>query len=79
MRGVDYDEIHARLAERSNAVHGVMGRSDRSAYAQATAVVLRSAGEFRRFLEVLHGDHADELVFTIYHEHFFDAVLVQEE
>src|ERR1700722_479524 len=79
VRGVDHDEVHASFAERSDAVHGVGGRSNGSTYEQPAAIVLRRAGEFRRLLEVLHRDHADELVITVYHEHFFDAVLVEEE
>src|ERR1700722_8456794 len=78
MRGVDYDQIHAGFTERSDAVHGVRCRSNGGTYAKSTAVVLRSAREFRRFLEVFHRDHADELVITVYDEDFFNTVLVKE-
>src|SRR5882757_2985550 len=78
VRGIDYDEIHAGFTERSDAIHGVRRRSNGGAYAKPAAVVLRGAREFRRFLEVFHRDHADQLVITVYYEHFFNTVLVKE-
>ena len=78
VRGVDDDEINARLTQRGDAIQGVGRRSHGGAYAQPAAVILAGAREFRRFLEVLHRDHADELVIAVYHQHLLDAVLVQE-
>ena len=78
MRGINDDEVDAGFAKRSNAIQGVRRGSDRGANAQPAAIVLRSAREFRRFLEVLHRDHADELVIAVHHQHLLDAVLVQE-
>ena len=78
VRGVDHHEIDAGLAQRGDALERVGRRADRRADAQPAAIVLAGAREFGGLLEVLHGDHADQLVVAVHDQHLLDAMLVQQ-
>ncbi len=78
MRGVDNNEVNSRFAQRGDAIYGVRCRSNRCAHAQPATIILAGAREFRGLLEVLHRDHADQLVIAIHDQHLLDAVFVQE-
>ena len=70
--------IDAGLAQRRDAIERVRRRADRRADAQRAALVLAGAREFGGLLEVLHGDHAGQLVVAVDDQHLLDAVLVQQ-
>src|SRR5258708_5691854 len=76
-RATHPQELDARLAQRRHPLQGVGGRADRRADAQPSAPVLAGVGEFVGLLEILHRDHADQLVRTVHDQELLDAVLVQ--
>ncbi len=78
MRGIDHDHIDTGVTQRGHALERVGAGADRRADAQAPGAVLAGAGEFRGLLEILHRDHAAQLVVDPDHQHFLDAVLVQQ-
>ena len=78
VRGIDDDHVDAGLAQRRDALERVRRRADGGADAQAPALVLAGAREFRGLLEILHGDHAAQFVVAVHDQHLLDAVLVQQ-
>ena len=78
VRGVDHHQVHARITQRGDAVERVGRRAHCRPDAQPPAVVLAGAREFLGLLEILHGDHADQLVRAAHHQQLLDAVLVQQ-
>jgi len=78
VRGIHDHQVDTRFSEGRDPIEGIRRRADRRADAQAAAVVLAGARELVGFLEVLHGDHANQLVVAVHHQELFDAVLVQQ-
>ncbi len=78
VRRIDDHQVDARLAQRRYAIHGVGGGPYGGADTQPAGLILARAREFRRLLEVLHRDHAGELVIAVDDQHLLDAVLVQQ-
>ena len=78
VRGVDDDDIDARLAQRGDTIERVGRGADRRADAQAAGLILAGARKFRGLLEILDRDHAAQLIVAVDHQHLLDAVLVQQ-
>src|SRR5262249_27766169 len=76
---VNYDQVNASLTQRGNPIDGVWCRTDGGTDTKPSAVILTGAWEFRRLLEVLHGDHADQVVIAVDDQHLLDAVFVQQK
>ena len=73
--GIDDDDIDIFFDEGGDAFE--LADADGSADTEAATGILAGAGELMRFVDVAHGDHADELAFAgavfIDEEEFFDA------
>ncbi len=78
MGGIDDHQVDSRLAQRRYAIHGVGSGPYRGANTEPAGLIFAGPREFRRLLEVLHRDHAGELVIAVDDQHFLDAVLVQQ-
>src|SRR5205814_379865 len=74
VRGVHDHHVDARFGEGRDPIEGVRGGADRSSYAQAAALVLAGARKLVGLLEVLHRDHADQLVLAVHHQALLDTV-----
>ena len=78
MGGIDYHQIDTRFTQRGDAIDRVGRGTDRGANTQPADIVLAGARKFRGLLEILHGDHAHQLVPGVHYQHLLDAVLVQQ-
>src|SRR5207302_414365 len=78
VRRVHHHQVDSRLAQRRDAVERVGRGADRGANPQPAAAVLAGARKLVGLLEVLDGDHADQLVGAVHHQELLDPVLVQE-
>ena len=76
--GIDHHGIHAGLDQSRHPIERVGRGADRSAHPQASALVLAGARPIGRFLYVFDGDQTLELAVLTHHQHFLDAMLVEE-
>jgi hypothetical protein len=79
VRGVDDDDIDARLRERSDAVQRVRRGADSRTDPEAPVLVLAGTREVARLLDVLDGDHAAQPPPGVHHQHLLDPVAMQEQ
>jgi hypothetical protein len=78
MGGVHHQQVHAGLDEGSHPLRRVAAGAHGGAHPQGAPGILGGEGVVLGLLEILGGDHALELVALVHHQHFFDAVLVQQ-
>ncbi len=76
--GIDHEHVHARFHQRCYAVVGVGAGAHAGAHAQAAFRVFAGVGVFFGFVDVFYGDQAAQLEVVVDHEHFLNAVLVQQ-
>ena len=78
VRGIDHDHVDPGLPQGSHSRQGVGRSAHGGADAQAPNAVLAGVRKFRGLLEILDGDHALQFMVAGNHQHFFDAILVQQ-
>ena len=78
VRGIDHDQIDARLDQPLGAVEALVADRGRGGDAQAALLVLAGVRIGDRLLDVLHRDQADAAVLVVDHQQLLDAVLVQQ-
>ena len=76
MGGVDDHDIDTFFDEGGDAVE--LFNADGGADTEAATGVFAGSGVLVGFVDVTHGDHADEVAFVIDEEEFFDAGGVEE-
>ena len=78
MRGIDHQDIDARLDQRLGALQAGRAGADRGADPQPRVGVLARAREGLRLLDVLDRHQPDQPIVVVDHQELFDAMLVQE-
>ena len=78
MRGVHHDHIHAGRHQGFHALLGIATHTHRCAHQQAFAEVIGGVGVVGFLLDVFDRDQPAQCELVIDHQHFFDAVLVQQ-
>ena len=78
VRGIDDDYVHAGRHQCLDALFGIAADADRRTHQQTFAVVVGGVGVVAFLLDVLHRDQAAQLEGFVDHQHFLDAVLVQQ-
>ena len=78
VRGVHDDHVHARRHQRLDALFGVATDPDRRAHQQAFAAVVGGVRVVQFLLDVLDRDQAAQGELIVHHQHFLDAVPVQQ-
>ena len=76
MRGVDQQNVNACGNQRVNTLFVTRTRANRCTNTQTALLVFTGVRFTFRFLEVFHGDHADQVEFVINHQRFFNAFFV---
>ena len=78
VRGIHHHHIDPRLAQRRDPIQRVGRGAHGGADTQAPDGVLAGIRKLGRLLEILDRDHALQLMVAGDHQHFLDAVLVQQ-
>ena len=76
--GIHHQHIHAGLCQRHNPRLGVAAGTDSGADTQPPLVILAGQRVVLCLLNVLDGDQPAQLEIVIDHQHFFDAMTVQQ-
>ena len=77
MRGVENNEVNARLDQSGDSVENVNGRADCRAAEESALVVTRGAGILHALLDILNGDQALETAVSADNRELFDFMLTE--
>jgi hypothetical protein len=78
VRGVDHQQVHMRVDQRSRALLGVGGDADRRPDAEPAKFILAGVREVDLFLDVLDGDQSLEAVVLVDHRELLDTMPVEQ-
>ena len=76
MRGVDQQNVNACGNQRIDTLFVTSASANRCTNTQTTLLVFTGVRFTFRFLEIFHGDHADQVEFVINHQRLFNAFFV---
>ncbi|MNX99014.1 hypothetical protein D3C86_1314440 [compost metagenome] len=76
--GIDDQKVDTSIDEALGALDGIGTNADGGGGAKTALRILGGIGIKLRFLDILDGDEADAIAFSIHHQQFFNAMLVQQ-
>ncbi len=79
VRGIHHQHVHAGIDQRGDALLGIATHANRGADQQRFMLVLGCMRVIAGLLDVLDGDQSAQLERIVDHQHFLDAVLVQQQ
>ncbi len=78
MRGIDHDDVGARLDQCGHPIVGVRTGADAGANTQLAGSILAGVGVHLRFVDVFDGNQTAQLKTVIDNQDFFDPMPVQQ-
>ena len=78
MGRVNNDQVRSGFDKQCHPLVGVTAGADRCTHAQCASTVLAGQRVIGRFLEILGRDHSAKLEAVVYHQNFFDTMLVKQ-
>ena len=78
MRGIDHDQVHARVHEMLAAPEAIIADGGCRGHAQPALLVLASERMLLRLLDILDRDEAHAAVFLVDDQKLLDAVFMQK-